>query len=1394
MAEYGGGDYLSVGVRAPSLDGEYHFNSIREVQGFTFQANLTDEVQRITIENAIGGTFRLSYAIRESTGIQKTDMTGALSFDASTRTIDDELQDLRTLDSVIVREVESEDASKRVLDIEFPTNVNYERQMLQIFESLVCEGQCKTSVERVQEGSPPLGGTFKLRFNGSSSESFPFNTDYRAIEKSVNSDNLFGGPVIVSQNRYAGKPTFFVTFSSTFGDVEELLELDDSGLYGGIGNSTLLTDVWEVVAGHTDQLHMPIPSDMLVTPENNPQVHVFVDEMLSTCSGDTNCSFSGLVEETPSATNLAVTPGDGSRTLQISGEGFGSLTPRVEIAAVQCEVSASSDTEITCNLPDGGPAGLHPVEVYIADKGLAVDTGGIEISNDLEILSASPSLGSLAGATTVSLTGVGFGESVSEVTVTIDGNEANVTKASSSSLQFVSPPGTTTGEVEGVVTINGETQTFRFTYDDSLVVSGVSPDGGPSIARTLITISGTGFGTDPSVITVMLGESPCTLVTVQPTEISAYTDGGTPGSYDVLVFLEGHGQAIGSFSFRYEFEILSITPIQGSVKGGTVMTIQGSGFGDGVGFDTNVVSVGIYNSPCEIIQQNYTTIICATGPVLNDDPDEPLLVAAAMKNYYAQCSVPSPSASPPPPPPAPPTPLSPPPQTPPPPPSSPPPQTPPPAPSPPPPARRKLSSVDAGELMKAGENCKFTYSLNHTPNVTENATLDGTAGDRITISGDFDSQEQIQVYLAPNRTLCYLETCRDPLYADLSDFFPCDVLDVSTSSVEILLPETLARVYRVVVYFEDKGFASGLPILQYKATVESVSPNEISPRGATLTMTGTGFSESSETPGSAESFVVMIDDHACIPKAISWSKLVCVTTDSGAGSHPISVTLLDGDQETLAEHNCPDSCNVAYLTEGPNISSRRYDEDTSIITWGGSGFGSNLEEVTVTAKEIDDVEIPVLSVQTTSLEVSVANLPAGTYNLLVEVKNLGFATISTSNGKVERGLTLTGVSPTSGSVAGGSTVVIEGTGFSTNPELNRVSICASECKAQEVTLTSLTCITSPIVTPSLASSYGLDDIRVLDMGEIISSRHRNSAEKAFDGDYSTRFYAYDSNNCYLGKDFGQGALVKLTSVRIHPEAYSSAGWRGTQRIHWASIWALAILVLQGSNDGNSYDKILTVDEEPPQGYTSYEVESDAPLYRFLRYAGPEGSYCRVGEVEFHGVHFSDSDDQRCNITVGVGESSDAMLTAALPEAFQYSPSLTPNITSISPELGTTAGGTSLTIAGTGFSTDIAQVSVTVDGVPCEVTEATESEVVCSTGYREAFVQPSLEVVISGKGAAATNRLTYLYIDRWSATTTWGGEAPPRYGHNHAKTEASATASYNAAIIKLEAKLTRWRVF
>eukprot|EP00798_Chlamydomonas_sp_ICE-L_P010964 gene10964-17075_t len=110
--------------------------------------------------------------------------------------------------------------------------------------------------------------------------------------------------------------------------------------------------------------------------------------------------------------------------------------------------------------------------------------------------------------------------------------------------------------------------------------------------------------------------------------------------------------------------------------------------------------------------------------------------------------------------------------------------------------------------------------------------------------------------------------------------------------------------------------------------------------------------------------------------------------------------------------------------------------------------------------------------------------------------------------------------------------------------------------------------------------------------------------------------------------------------------------------------------------------------------------------------------------------------------------------------FTYDEGVTPQAAFIHPLRGSTAGGTNVTITGIGFLSAAAASSVVplvhIGGSPCtSVKVINDTTVTCVT---------SAPVLFEGVGYASMGMgVVYEYMNVWSSTTTWGGRQPPVEG-------------------------------
>jgi hypothetical protein len=213
-------------------------------------------------------------------------------------------------------------------------------------------------------------------------------------------------------------------------------------------------------------------------------------------------------------------------------------------------------------------------------------------------------------------------------------------------------------------------------------------------------------------------------------------------------------------------------------------------------------------------------------------------------------------------------------------------------------------------------------------------------------------------------------------------------------------------------------------------------------------------------------------------------------------------------------------------------------------------------------------------------------------------------------------------------------------------------------------------------------------------------------------------------------------------------------------------WAIAASKLEGglfegSNDGTSYTTIFTLDtSDVHSGWNGWKkTAGNTYQYQYVRFKHTSLSGCQLAELKVVGIKYSTlavtaGTDKVCDVAVTVGNK-------VISNAVTYSHSATSVITAITPSFGPSFGGDVIRITGTGFGTT---VSVTIDGVDCPLVNKTATDIYCTTGRR---AQPPAAgnsfVVISDGNVVKVATTPYSYIDRWSDTETWGGEAVPREG-------------------------------
>jgi hypothetical protein len=224
------------------------------------------------------------------------------------------------------------------------------------------------------------------------------------------------------------------------------------------------------------------------------------------------------------------------------------------------------------------------------------------------VTSISPTVGPIAGGTSVTITGTNFtGATAVKFGAT---NGTGVTVNSATSITVTSPAASA-GTVDVTVTTpsgtSATTAADQFTYFGTPTVTSISPTSGPEAGGTAVTITGTNF---TGATAVVFGGSSATGITVvNPTTITATSPSGT-GIADVTVTTPGGTSAISAadkFTYVAAPTVTSISPTSGQATGGTTVTITGTNF-------TGATAVKFGASNATGVTVNSATSITATSP------------------------------------------------------------------------------------------------------------------------------------------------------------------------------------------------------------------------------------------------------------------------------------------------------------------------------------------------------------------------------------------------------------------------------------------------------------------------------------------------------------------------------------------------------------------------------------------------------------------------------------------------------------------------------------------------------------------------------------------------------------------------------------------------------------
>ena len=319
-------------------------------------------------------------------------------------------------------------------------------------------------------------------------------------------------------------------------------------------------------------------------------------------SGSLANGFTYVVAPTVSSVSPNSGSTAGGTAVTITGTNFVTGATVKFGATAATNVVVVSATQITATTP-AGSAGAVTVTVTVSGQSGSLATGFTYVVVPT-VSSVSPNSGPAAGGTAVSITGTNF---AAGATVKFGATAAtNVVVVNSTTITATTPAGTA-GAVTVTVTVNGQTGSLAsaFTYVAPPTVTSVSPNSGSTAGGTAVTITGTDFAAGA---TVTFGAAAATnVVVVSATQITATTPAGSAGAVTVTVTVSGQSGSLSTgFTYVVAPTVSSVSPNSGPVAGGTAVTITGTNFASGA-----TVKFGA-TAATNLVVVNSTTITATT--------------------------------------------------------------------------------------------------------------------------------------------------------------------------------------------------------------------------------------------------------------------------------------------------------------------------------------------------------------------------------------------------------------------------------------------------------------------------------------------------------------------------------------------------------------------------------------------------------------------------------------------------------------------------------------------------------------------------------------------------------------------------------------------------------------
>ncbi|KAJ8313322.1 hypothetical protein KUTeg_009108 [Tegillarca granosa] len=346
--------------------------------------------------------------------------------------------------------------------------------------------------------------------------------------------------------------------------------------------------------------------------------------------------------------------------------------------------------------------------------------------------------------------------------------------------------------------------------------------------------------------------------------------------------------------------------------------------------------------------------------------------------------------------------------------------------------------------LTGNSNGRFSFSFLNctTPNVTSINPRNGTTETSIHISGyNFHT------------TNCNNEITVDNALISVTDSnttsLTCNVNPSTSLSIGVSHPVSI-RInnygYAVLDILGDINRTFGL-----KPMVSSLSPAAGSLGGKTsVTLTGSGFE------GTMADSSVLIGGFPCEITSLTYTQIVCKTPSSVS----TGVKIVQFTVKSISAEMCQ-NCNFEYKADvTPVISS------VTPVTLTGENTeltitGTYLEQqgggISGTSVKVGGESCYVTSTSPTEVICNITTVPCGTQKVELWVTGKGKATSGGSNDQITSQSIISSVTPSTGSIHGGTILQIDGNGFKQGQ--TTVTVGGKACNIEDLNLAQIKCKT-----------------------------------------------------------------------------------------------------------------------------------------------------------------------------------------------------------------------------------------------------------------------------------------------------------------------------------------------